>query len=241
MIMLLLGGNPQPVFLAEKLPKKIRAHVHDDERKKQMLFLYHQYEKEVSGLKKEYARTRKDIRKLNLSRKTPQDTLFQLLTLSADLYKQILLKGIPYRMKLQKLMLPEEWAAIAGSTEHYPEDSIQKNLSLFVLTETAEYEQILTEYMSDPFRETEVIKASQQFSDDLIGFIHKNSDTIAVNLSIFYNQDAEEADVENAVEFVNMEKDEIFSSLYNYNHVMKYYITSEEWFQIAKKINRRYK
>jgi len=240
LIMLFLGGNPEPVFMVENLPKETRAYVHEKERKKEILLLYHQYKKEVKPLKKEFTKTWRKLKKINLSKKTPTDSLFQMLSYSLDLHKQIALTGIPYRIQIQELFLSGEWDAVIVHSKNYPGDSILKNDRQALDLELDEIKFIITKYISDPFRATEVCKAHHHLSSRLTELIEIYAGTIVYNLSIFSERDAGRHELEKAISSTYAMDDEVLFALADFNIIVRDYTTNEEWFQMARKINRRY-
>ncbi|GEM_PF-4269133 len=240
LIIMFLAGNPEPVFMVENLPKETRAYVHDKKRKEEILLLYKQYEKEVKPFKKEFTKTRKKLKKLNLSKKTSEDSLLQLLSHSLDIQERIAITGISYRMQIQELFLSGEWDAIFTHKEYSSDDSIRKNSGQDLDTELEEIELIITKYISDPFRATEILKAHHRYSKRLKELIEINADTVKHNLLVFCRQDAERDELEKALSSTYALDDDVFFALLDFNDVLKDYTTNEEWFQIIKKINRRY-
>jgi len=237
----LFGEIQQPVFIVENLQKEVKSNISDEKRKKEILTLLNNYKAEIKELDKDLKKNEKDFKKLNLLKDTPEDSLLKIINLYIDNWEEIQLAGIPYRLQIQDLILPHEWRKIiANSENNLGGNSLksQQKSTLAIEQELSELELIIIENISDPFRATEALKAYEQFAYKMRTFTEENTEMTKRSLDTFQNHQANKQELENAILSINALKTEVFEELSKLHYVLFDYTTKEEWYKIAKEINK---
>lgn len=240
LIILLFGGNPQPVFIVENFQKEVKSNIKDGERKKEILTLLNNYNIEIKELENDLSKNKKSLKKLNLIKDTPVDSLLKIIDISIDTWEEIQLIGIPYRLQIQGLILPHEWRKIIANSENDLENKSQQKITLSIEQELKELELIIIKTISDPFRATEALKAYEQFSDKMKTLSEENNEMTKRSLDTFQNHQANKQELENAILSINALKTEIFEELSKLHYVLFDYTTKEEWYRISKELNKHY-
>lgn len=243
LIALLFGGTQHPIFIVENLQKEVRSNISDKKRKEEILTLLSNYSVEVRELEKDLNKNEKDLKKLNLIKDTPEDSLLKIINLSIDTWEEIQLIGIPYRLQIQDLILPHEWRKIIANSENDLGGKSLKSeqkITLAIEQELSKLELIIIKNISDPFRATEALKAYEQFADKMRTLSEENIEMAKHRLYTFHNHQAEKQELENAISSINVLKTEVFEELSKLHYVMIDYTTKEEWYKIAKEVNKLY-
>ena len=238
LIILLSGGNTQPVFIVENLQKEVKSNIRDEERKKEILTLLSNYNIEIKELENDLSKNKKSLKKLNLIKDTPEDSLLKIINISIDTWEEIQLIGIPYRLQIQDLILAHEWRKIIANSENDLENKSLQKITLAIEQELKELELIIIENVSDPFRATEALKAYEQFAYKMRTFTEENTEMTKRSLDTFQNHQANKQELENAILSINALKTEVFEELSKLHYVLFDYTTKEEWYKIAKEINK---
>ena len=240
LMVLLFGGNPQAIFVVENLQKEVKSNISDEKRKKEILLLLNNYREEVKELQIDLNKNKKHLKKLNLIKETPEDSLLKIINLSIDTWEEIQLIGVPYRLQIQNLILPHEWRKIIANSENDLENKSLQKITLAIEQELSELELIIIKNISDPFRATEALKAYEQFADKMRTLSKENIEIAKRRLDAFYNHQAKKQELENAILSINVLKPEVFEELSMLHHVLFDYTTKEEWHKIAKEVNKHY-
>jgi len=240
---LLFGGNPQAIFIVENLQKEVKSNISDEKRKKEILLLLNDYREEVKELQIDLNKNKKHLKKLNLIKDTPEDSLFKIINISIDTWEEIQLIGIPYRLQIQDLILPHEWRKIIANSEYnFGGNSLklQQKITFAIEQELSELELIIIESISDPFRANEALKAYALFADNMRTWSEENMEMTKHRLDTFNNHQADKQELENAILSINTLKTEVFEELGKLHYVLFDYTTKEEWYKIAKEVNKLY-
>ena len=243
LMVLLFGGNPQAIFIVENLQKEVKSNISDEKRKKEILLLLNDYREEVKELQIDLNKNKKHLKKLNLIKDTPEDSLFKIINISIDTWKEIQLIGIPYRLQIQDLILPHEWRKIIANSEYnFGGNSLklQQKITLAIEQELSELELIIIKNISDPFRANEALKAYEQFADNMRTWSEENMEMTKRRLDAFNNHQADKQELENAILSINALKTEVFEELSILHRILFDYTTKEEWYKIAKEVNKHY-
>ena len=116
----------------------------------------------------------------------------------------------------------------------------QQKITLAIEQELSELELIIIENISDPFRATEALKAYEQFADKMRIWSEENMEMTKRSLDTFNNHQVEKQELEKAILSINALKTEVFEELSKLHHVLFDYTTKEEWYKIAKEVNKLY-
>ena len=116
LISILFGGSGIPVFIIEDLQKEVKENIKDKDRQKQVLAITKDYEKAVKDYQKQIDKNKKSMKKLNLDKNTPKDSIVNLLNETAEIWKEIQTEGIDDRLKATKLITDAEWENIIANS-----------------------------------------------------------------------------------------------------------------------------
>ena len=237
---LLFGAGNMQVFLVEDLPKEIKATVDDKEKKKEILAVLKDFEKEFNKTQKEINRSMKNLKKLNLDRNSLKESIVAEFTITSDLWKKLQTDGISKRLQVINLLTAEEWDKVtANSVAEFDKKENKKNDKVFEEfdKELKKFKEEIVKNISDKEKITEIEDAFLDFSTDIKGYIDANMERTLRDHQTFRNMNATSDELVNALSTVEEARMDVFEGIIELHFKLVELTTEEEWNSIAKATN----
>lgn len=235
------GGSDIPVFIVDDLSKEIKNHVDDKERKKEILSVLKDYEKEFKKSQKNLGKEKKKLKKLNTDRNSPEGSMDIVLNDASEIWSDLKTSAVQKRVEVQGLLTEEEWQnIIAESLAEMNKKEIKSQEKAYKEFDKNfdKLKKGVTSEITDPERLKIIEETFKNFKDLWKIYLDEVMALSLRYLDSFQNLDATEAELNEAISSVGDSRDNLFDGIIKLNAELKELTTDEEWSTIAKKINK---
>ena len=235
------GGSDIPVFIVDDLSKEIKNHVNDKEKKKEILSVLKDYEKEFKKSQKSLGKEKKQLKKLNTDRNSPEGSMDIVLNDASEIWSDLKTSAVQKRVEVQGLLTEEEWQnIIAESLAEMNKKEIKSQEKAYKEFDKNfdKLKKGVTSEITDPERLKIIEETFKNFKDLWKIYLDEVMALSLRYLDSFQNLDATEAELNEAISSVGDSRDNLFDGIIKLNAELKELTTDEEWTTIAKKINK---
>ena len=245
-IAMLAGGAGESIFLVPDIENRIKKVVQDKTRKKEILAIFDQAQKDRKTLNKDLQAHVKKFKSAQQDRSTSRDTLITILSSSLELRKQFQEQFITYGLEVRGKLTDEEFAQIfEGFSDPVKKESRQDTKNQLKVGEAVErminqVEDVVIETVEDQKSQNELVEAISEFETGLLELSDKLSRQFYRNHAPLKNREIERGQLEEMFMMLDETRVSLYLDFIDLRFSIIEHTTEDEWEEISKKLQKIY-
>lgn len=243
----ILSGGPQEIFLIPKLEKQIKTYVSDKDRREKLLDITKEAKKEIKAFNKFRKKSLKELRKKSIDKSFSNDELRDLFY---DYYNERLklqTSLIDKRLLSQELYSEDEWNEIIKKAV-FPSEKAQKKINKGEAKEEEEIDKTFTKInksviknVTDTDKQQTLMDQIEKFNKTIVEFVTVSQDLNYADSDIARNQQVSKEDLENFYKQQNELRIKGAEDYFELRSVVIENTTDKEWKAIISELNKIFK